>query len=101
MNKTDLETRKYFEIEVKTTVIMWADSKEEAIEKFKDKYVNISYDDCYYGDYPEYDFTMTGKMWQVPFVDEGNWVKLLTAEKRNLIMGARERLNQAIKLIEE
>ena len=41
MNKTDLETRKYFEIEVKTTVIMWADSKEEAIEKFKDKYVNV------------------------------------------------------------
>ena len=97
MNKTDLETRKYFEIEVKTTVIMWADSKEEAIEKFKDKYVNISYDDCYYGDYPEYDFTMTGKMWQVPFVDEGNWVKLLTAEKKKFNYGSKRKIKSSNK----
>tara|TARA_R100000231_G_C5293117_1_gene155194 strand:+ start:170 stop:424 length:255 start_codon:yes stop_codon:yes gene_type:complete len=84
MSKSDLETRKYFEIEVTTTVTLWADSKEEAIEKFNEKYVNISYDDCYDGDYPEYDFKMTGKMWQVPFVDEGNWVKLLTAQKKEI-----------------
>lgn len=81
MNKTDLEARKYFEIEVTTTVTLWAESKEEAIEKFKDKYVNYDYDDPYH---PQYNFEMTGKLWEVPFVDEGNWVKLLTAQKKEI-----------------
>jgi len=82
MSKTDLETRKYFEIEVTTTVTMWANSKEEAIEKFNDEYVNV---DCQEDPYAcEYNFRMTGKIWQVPFIDEGNWVKLLTAQKKEI-----------------
>ena len=75
------KTRKYFEIEVTTTVTLWADSKKDAIEKFKDKYVYFDYDDDYAC---EYNFEMTGKMWEVPFVDEGNWVKLLTAQKKQI-----------------
>ena len=82
MSKTDLETRKYFEIEVTTTITLWADSKEEVIEKFNDKYVNVDWENDYYA--PQYDFTMTGKMWEVPFEDEGNWVKLLVNEKKEV-----------------
>ena len=82
MSTTDLETRKYFEIEVTTTVTLWADSKEEAIEKFNDKYVNVDWQEDPYA--PDYEFTMTGKMWEVPFVDEGNWVKLLVNEKKEV-----------------
>ena len=82
MSKKDLETRKYFEIEVTTTVTLWADSKEEVIKKFRDKYVNVDWENDYYA--PQYDFTMTGKMWEVPFVDEGNWVKLLTAQRKEV-----------------
>jgi hypothetical protein len=83
MSKTDLETRKYFEIEVTTTITLWAESKQEAIEKFNEKYVNVDWEnDWSYA--PHYEFTMTGKMWQVPFVDEGNWVKLLVNEKKEV-----------------
>mgnify|MGYP003125048373 FL=1 len=44
MSKTDLETRKYFEIEVTTTITLWAESKQEAIEKFNEKYVNVDWE---------------------------------------------------------
>ena len=48
---------------------MWAESKEEAVKKFKNRYVHCDWDSY---DAPEYNFEMTGKMWEVPFVDEGN-----------------------------
>ena len=81
MSKTDSETRKLFQIEVKTNVSIWADSKEEAIEKFNDKYVNYDYDDPYC---PQYDFEMTGKMWDVPYTEEHTWLKLLINEKKEI-----------------
>ena len=81
MSKTDLETRKLFHIEVKTNISVWADSKEEAIEKFNDKYVNYDYDDPYC---PQYDFEMTGKMWDVPYTEEHTWLKLLINEKKEI-----------------
>tara|TARA_R100001443_G_C3231791_1_gene148596 strand:- start:108 stop:356 length:249 start_codon:yes stop_codon:yes gene_type:complete len=82
MSKTDLEARKYFEIEVTTSVTMWANSKEEAIEKFEDEYVNVDWEEDPYA--PQYEFTMTGKMWEVPFEPEHNWVKLLINEKKEI-----------------
>jgi len=82
MSKTDSEASKYFEIEVTTTVTMWANSKEEAIEKFNDEYVNVDWQEDPYA--PHYEFTMTGKMWEVPFEDEGNWIKLLVKEKKQV-----------------
>tara|TARA_A100000172_G_scaffold59129_1_gene38757 strand:- start:212 stop:457 length:246 start_codon:yes stop_codon:yes gene_type:complete len=81
MSETDLEARKIFQIEVKTDINIWADSKEEAIKKFKDEYVNYDYDDPYH---PQYDFEMTGKMWEVSYEPEHNWVKLLINEKKEI-----------------
>ncbi|QDP45786.1 MAG: hypothetical protein Tp1102DCM384591_28 [Prokaryotic dsDNA virus sp.] len=81
MSNIDLSKRKYFEIEVKTSITLDAESKEEAIKKFEARYVNCDWDSY---DAPQYDFEMTGKMWDIPFEPEHNWVKLLVNDKKEV-----------------
>jgi len=69
-------SKKYFEIEMITTDTISASSKEEAIEKWESERSR--------NDGGRYDFRRTGKVWQVPFVDEGRWVKLITAKRKEV-----------------
>ena len=72
-------SKKYFEIEMITTATIEAENKNDAIKKWHHEYVDLGE-----YDHPEFHFDMTGNIWEVPFIDEGRWVKLLPQNRKKI-----------------
>ena len=79
--KKIIMSKKLFRIEMATTEYIYGDTKEEAIKKWNEKFDPNNHDHWH-----DYDFYMTGQVWDVPFENEDgkNWNTIIISKQKKV-----------------